>query len=318
MNILVTGGSGFIGHKVSNNLVSQGHKVTIIDKKINYGDLTDQEFRHLLIHRRVNCEKHYNFDILENGLLTQVFYSNKFDIVIHCASPPRQKIVQLNPQYSSRVMIEGLINLLELSVKHKVPKFVFISSSMVYGNFVNHTIETTVCQPIGTYGILKLAGEQLVKDFYNDYNYTIIRPSAVYGPCDSKDRVIAKFLFAAMNDSEIIVNGKDEHLDFSYIDDVANGICLAALSDNSKNKVYNITRSESIGILYAAKLIISLVGKGKLVVKDRQLNFPSRGSLTISKARKDFGYEPAINIEQGLKLYYDWLRNSVLWSSTTI
>jgi nucleoside-diphosphate-sugar epimerase len=103
-------------------------------------------------------------------------------------------------------MMEGLLNLLESAKKHHVKRFVYISSSMVYGNFDNNVVESAVCNPEGQYGIMKLAGEWLVKDYARrtGMEVVIIRPSAVYGPLDVEDRVVAKFMLTAMRGGRIV------------------------------------------------------------------------------------------------------------------
>jgi UDP-glucose 4-epimerase len=236
------------------------------------------------------------------------------------ASFPRQKAVNNDPAWGSRVMSEGLLNLLEASEKYEVRKFIYISSSMVYGDFSDDVTEDYDCKPQGQYGIMKLAGEWLVKDYARRTNlvYTIIRPSAVYGPLDVEDRVIAKFMLTAMRGGTLNVNGANETLDFTYVDDAADGIVAAALSDNTENKTYNITKSHSRTLLEAAQLALKIVGGGTLVVKDRDKDFPSRGSLNIDAARRDFGYDPKVDVEEGFERYYEWLNNSTFWSQKTI
>jgi nucleoside-diphosphate-sugar epimerase len=227
------------------------------------------------------------------------------------ASFPRQKVVNSNPALGSRTMSEGLLNLLELSNKYKVRKFIYISSSMVYGDFTDDVKEDAICKPQGQYGIMKLAGEWLVRDYSRKTNlvHTIIRPSAVYGPLDVEDRVISKFLLTAMRGGVIKVNGASETLDFTYVDDAAAGIVAATLSDNTDNETYNITKSHSRSLLGAAKLAVSLVGKGTIEVRDKDADFPSRGSLNIDAARRDFGFDPKVDVEEGFQKYYDWLIN---------
>jgi nucleoside-diphosphate-sugar epimerase len=215
-------------------------------------------------------------------------------------------------------MIEGLLNLIELSVKNNVKKIVYISSSMVYGDFDNNKSfdgidETSGCDPIGQYGIMKLAGEQLVKDYASRHNinYTILRPSAVYGPYDTEDRVVSKFFLSAIRGEEIKVNGDNEKLDFTYVDDASKGIALAAISEHSNNSIYNISHGEARTLLEAAEIVVKLVGKGTIKVNPRDNNFPQRGQLNIFKAKNDFGYCPEIDIEEGFKKYYEWLKNSI-------
>jgi UDP-glucose 4-epimerase len=322
MKVLVTGGYGFIGHNVVYKLLQLGHEPIIVDIKTRYGILDNNELEYLMYQRSKKIYNHpnYSFDIVNKYLLEKIFKKNNIDCVIHLASFPRQKVVNKNPDWGSRTMSEGLLNLLELSKSNNVKKFVYISSSMVYGNFTNNTNEDYICNPEGQYGILKLAGEWLVKDYARKghFNYTIIRPSAVYGPLDVTDRVLSQFFLQAMHDQILYVNGIHEELDFTYVDDVANGIVSASLSDNTFNKTYNITKSQSHTLYHAAELIVDIVGKGDIEIKERDLNFPSRGLLNIDRARKDFGYDPKVDIEQGLKLYYDWLQNTSSRAKKTI
>jgi UDP-glucose 4-epimerase len=181
---------------------------------------------------------------------------------------------------------------------------------MVYGNFHHIVDENNACSPIGQYGIMKLAGEWLVKDYSRQYglDYTIVRPSAVYGPYDVTDRVISKFFAAAMCGKELQVHGIDEQLDFTYVDDTATGIALASISDNSVNSTYNISRGKSHSLMAAAQLVTEIVGKGTVLVGKRDTAYPSRGQLSIQKAKTDFGYYPEIDLVQGLREYYDWLK----------
>ena len=309
MNILVTGGLGFIGHNVVRVLENFNHKVRIIDNQTDYGVIPRAELEYLMLERY--CRIHTRNITYANiaGPLDDTIFDG-VDVVIHLASFPRQKVVNKNPVLGSRVMSEGLLNLLELSVKHKVKRFVYASSSMVYGNFHHIVDENEVCAPIGQYGIMKLAGEWLVKDYSRQYglDYTIVRPSAVYGPYDVTDRVISKFFAAAMRGEELQVYGADEQLDFTYVDDTATGISLAAISDNSVNSTYNISRGKSHSLLSAAELVTEIVGKGTVLVGKRDITYPTRGQLNIQKAKTDFGYYPEINLAQGLREYYDWLK----------
>jgi nucleoside-diphosphate-sugar epimerase len=140
----------------------------------------------------------------------------------------------------------------------------------------------------------------------------------VYGPLDVEDRVVAKFMLRAMRGEVLQVNGASETLDFTYVDDAAAGIVAAALSDNTANKTYNITKSHSVSLLKAAEMIVGIVGSGSYQLKDRDLDFPSRGALNIDAARRDFGFDPKVDVEEGFKNYYTWLKNSVYWAPKTI
>ena len=318
MNILITGGLGLIGHNVVKRLQDKGHLVSIVDSKTNYGIIPQDELDYLMTERRKKIDRDsyiYERDICDAHAVDHIFNVEQPEIVIHMASFPRQKVVNANPALGSRVMSEGLLNLLEASNKYDVRKFIYMSSSMVYGDFTDDVTEDYNCKPQGQYGIMKLAGEWLVKDYTRKTNlvHTIIRPSAVYGPLDVEDRVISKFLLTAMRGDTLKVNGEKETLDFTYVEDAADGIVAATLSDNTENKTYNITKSHSVTLLNAAHLAIKLAGGGTLVVKNKDADFPSRGSLNIDAARRDFGYDPKVDVEEGFERYYEWLSNSSYW-----
>jgi UDP-glucose 4-epimerase len=188
---------------------------------------------------------------------------------------------------------------------------------MVYGNFKDNVLENHDCCPQGQYGIMKWAGERLVADYSRktDLKHTIIRPSAVYGELDVEDRVISKFMIAALRRQTLKVNGASETLDFTYVDDVADGIVAATLGSNTNNKIYNITKSHSHSLLDAANLAIKIAGGGKVEILSRDLDFPSRGSLNIDAAKRDFGFNPQIDVEQGFQRYHDWFISSDYWKN---
>ena len=319
MKILVTGGLGFIGHNVVSLLESQGHTCVITDTQTTYGIIPKDELACLIAERKkkIRTDRIYKIDIVDKEGIAWLMREHQPDIVVHLASFPRQKVVNTNPQLGSQTMSEGLLNLLEASVTHNVNKFVYVSSSMVYGNFSNEyhvgITETHATEPLGQYGIMKLAGEWLVRDYHRrcGINYTIVRPSAVYGPLDVEDRVVSKFLLTAMRGGAIQVNGGDEQLDFTFISDATEGIVAAAVSDNSNNQTYNITRGQAHTLLEAAELAVQITGQGSIQVNVPDNSFPSRGQLNIDKAYNDFAYLPEVDIKQGFQEYYAWLKDSV-------
>jgi nucleoside-diphosphate-sugar epimerase len=146
--------------------------------------------------------------------------------------------------------------------------------------------------------------------------HTIVRPSAVYGPLDVEDRVISKFLLSAMRNGVLNVNGGDECLDFTYVDDAARGIADVAVSDNTCNTTYNITRGHAQSLLQAAELCVAIAGRGKVQINMPDDNFPTRGQLNIQRAQLDFEYRPQVDIEQGFRLYYDWLIDNPIYRTT--
>ncbi len=320
MKFIVTGGAGFIGHNVVKQLEELGHECFVLDCVTNYGFVNKDELEYLNKERnaRKKAGTHY-IDLRDHKAVEDFFlsFSGKVSAVIHLASFPRQKVVGANPVWGSEVMSTALVHLLEQTKLHKIPKFVYISSSMVYGDFNNDVTEDYNCKPQGQYGIMKLMGEHLVKDYTRRgcFDHVIIRPSAVYGEFDVEDRVVSKFMLSAMRGETLKVNGANETLDFTYVEDAARGIVQATLSPNAVNNTYNITKSHSTTLLEAASLAIKIAGKGKVEVRDKDADFPSRGALCIDAARKDFGFDPKVDVEEGFRRYHKWFQESPFWKS---
>ena len=322
MKILVTGGLGLIGHNVVQRLEAQGHEVVVTDTRTNYGIIPQSEIDYLMSERlkKISGNNIYHIDITDADNFDWLVNKHKPEVIVHMASFPRQKVVNANPAWGSRVMSEGLINICESAKKHNVDRVVYISSSMVYGDFEDQVLEDDECNPIGQYGIMKLTGEDIVKDYHRRgaFDYAIIRPSAVYGPLDVEDRVVAKFMLAAMRGSTLRVNGAGETLDFTYVDDAADGIVAAATLEQARNNTYNITKSHSVSLLQAANMIVKIVGRGEIECRDKDADFPSRGALNIERARTILGYDPKVDVEEGFQNYFNWLNNSVYWSPKTV
>jgi nucleoside-diphosphate-sugar epimerase len=315
-NILITGGLGLIGHNVVARL-EKDHEVSIMDNRTTYGIIPQAELDYLMSERlkKIQTQKIYSASIESAETVDYVVEQNDVDVIVHMASFPRQKVVNANPAAGADVMMRGLINLLESAKKHQIERFVYISSSMVYGDFEDQVLEDAECRPQGQYGIMKLAGEWLVRDYARrcGFEYVIIRPSAVYGPLDVEDRVVAKFMLAAMRGQTLKVNGAGETLDFTYVDDAADGIAAAATRIMARNNTYNITKSHSVSLLEAAEMIVKIVGSGTIEVRDKDADFPSRGALNIDRARTILGFDPKVDVQEGFENYYTWLKNSVYW-----
>ena len=316
---LVTGGLGLIGHNVVERLQKRGDEVVVVDTKTTYGIIPQDELDYLMAERMKKLAPDtviYPYDIANAQDIDFVMAEHRPDVVIHMASFPRQKVVNANPAWGARVMMEGLMNICESAKSHGVERVVYISSSMVYGDFEDQVEEESECKPIGQYGIMKLAGEDIVKDYHRRgaFDYAIVRPSAVYGPLDVEDRVVAKFMLQAMRGDVLRVNGASETLDFTYVDDAADGIVAAATRIMAANRTYNITKSHSVSLLEAAEMIVKIVGRGEIETRDKDADFPSRGALNIDRAKTILGYDPKVDVEQGFQNYYKWLSESPYWN----
>ena len=312
MKILVTGGKGFIGSKIV-EMLSQDHKVTVVDNHDTYGIMTKQELDKLYQWRTRNW-KSGNVSMIPGDVLDRLVclkaFSHNPDIVIHLATYPRAKIVDKDPILGIPKVINTTTNLLWHSEKWNVKKFVYVSSSMVYGDFIDGMKEDGKTKPKNIYGEAKLTGERLVKLFANrdGLNYNIIRPSGVYGPGDMPDRVVSKFFEKAMNNKAITLHNGENKVDFTYRQDAAYGIIKAANSEVA-NTSFNITAGNATSLRRLAETIIDITGS-KSEVKDIGMHklYPMRGTLDISRAKDLLEYEPQFTLRQGLESYYDWIR----------
>ena len=314
MKILVTGGKGFIGSKIVEMLSNDGHTVTVVDNHDTYGIMTKQELDKLYEWRTRNW-KSENVSMIPGDILDRLVclkaFSHNPEIVIHLATYPRAKIVDEDPVLGIPKVINTTTNLLWHSSKWNIKKFVYISSSMVYGDFVDGTKEDANTKPKNIYGEAKLTGERMVKLFAkrDELNYNIIRPSGVYGPGDMPDRVVSKFFEKAMSNKTITLHNGENKVDFTYRQDAARGIILAALSSVA-NVSFNITAGNATSLRTLAEKIIDITGSDSGIedIGNHKL-YPMRGTLDISRAKDLLEYEPQFTLDQGLKSYYDWLQN---------
>lgn len=304
MKVYVIGGMGFIGHHVVKELVDRGNECVVIDNYENYGILNQAELNKLYEEREYLMSNAR----IKFGDVREMQEFDDAEVIIHLASYPRAKAVDLNISKAADVMLGGTAKLCEAANRSNA-KFVFISSSMVYGDWnSNYVYESQNCNPKSLYGIMKLQGEQLTRSICKD-NYLIIRPSAVYGPRDVTDRVVSLMFKAAMSNKTIRVEGADNLLDFTYVDDLVTGIVDAALSGH-KGHVVNMSagNARSLGEL---AVLIKLITESNSVIDytDHNARYPKRGAQDITAARELFNFNPTTMLEDGLKLTYDWLKN---------
>ena len=313
--ILVTGGKGFIGSKIVEQL-SQDNKIIVVDNRDTYGLMKPEELQQLMNWRMRNWN-HKNIFIIDGDVLNRLVclkaFSHNPDAVIHLATYPRAKIVDQDPINGIPKVINTTTNLLWHSSKFGVSKFVYISSSMVYGDFKDGTREDAKTKPMNIYGEAKLAGERLVKLFAkrDNLNYAIVRPSGVYGPGDLPDRVVSKFFAKAMNNETITLHNGANKVDFTYRKDAAQGIIKATMKSVA-NTSFNITTGNATSLRDLAEMIVDITGS-KSDIKDIGSHslYPARGTLDINRARDLLEYEPEYTLRQGLEKYYEWLQNKI-------
>ena len=313
MKYLITGGLGFIGSKIIEKLSNEGHSIQCIDNKDTYDILTKEQLDTLIKWRTRNWKNDkvhiINGDVLDRMNCLKAF-KNKPDVVIHLATYPRAKIVDQDPINGIPKVIGTTTNLLWHAAEFNTKKFVYISSSMVYGDFADGTREDSSTKPQNIYGEAKLTGERLTKLFAkrDGLNYTIVRPSGVYGPGDLPDRVVSKFFAKAMNNETITLHNGENKVDFTYRQDAAYGIIKSANSEVA-NTSFNITAGNATSLRKLAEMIIDITGS-KSEIEDIGMHklYPMRGTLDISRAKDLLDYEPQFTLTQGLESYYDWIR----------
>jgi len=171
-------------------------------------------------------------------------------------------------------------------------------------------LEEHPTKPKELYGTMKLAGEIILKglgDFYQ-VPYSIVRPSAVYGPTDMNRRVSQIFIEKAIRNEVINVQGKDEKLDFTYVKDIARGFVLAAISPNSNGQIFNITSGNARTLLDFVNCLKVHFPKLSFKIEDRDEFRPKRGTLNIDKAKSLLNYSPTYTLEKGVAEYVEFLR----------
>jgi nucleoside-diphosphate-sugar epimerase len=314
MKILVTGGEGFIGSWIVEKLCELKHSVITLDNHDTYNGLIDKnKLKELHNWRQRNWSpkvmKHVGC-ITDRDKLLSVFHSRP-DVVIHLASYPRAKIIHEDPLQGVSNIVSGTINLLQHSKHFNVKRFVFVSSSMIYGHFEDGVKESSDTKPINIYGEAKLVAERFCKQYqkFFDMEYVIARPSGVYGPGDMPDRVITKFFDQAMQNKDMIVHKDINKIDFTYVTDAADGIIRCATVPGAANLSFNIGSGEGTGLLDLARTIVDITESRSAVIEEgRNQMYPSRGALDISRAKELLGYNPQVSLLKGLYSYHDWIK----------
>jgi len=311
MNILILGGHGFIGHHTAKVLADQRHSITVVDRHHTYGDYPDWEYNPILEQRLAHMPAH-NFafgDVTDLKFMQSVFETQSFDVVIDLATYPNAKMVKRNVIDATENMITATAIALDLCVRHHVKRFVLASSSMVYGEFGSSApTETAVCNPLTLYGSYKLQCEQMCKIWHKEHGleYSILRPSALYGTRDTVVRVISKMAVSALTQGQIQVHGPDNRLDFSWVTDVADAFATAATHTKCANEIFNCTRGNGRRILEAAEIIQHRI-PSKIDCLPHDSFYPNRDTLDSNKLRELTGWNPTVDIEQGIPEYLDWL-----------
>ena len=313
-NFLITGGAGFIGsHLVDRLLATDIDRVTVVD---DFNDFYDPSIKRTNIREHLNDPRYSisEVDIRDRTALEQVFETHNFDCIVHLAARAGVRPSLSEPQLYTETNINGTLNLLELARRKNIKQFVFGSSSSVYG--INAKVpfseDDPIRQPISPYAATKGAGELLCHTYSHLYGLRCVclRFFTVYGPRQRPDLAIHKFAKLISEGTPIPVFGDGTtRRDYTYVDDIIDGVVAAIHYDKSDYEVLNLGESRTVEL----RELISLLEKelDTHAIIDRQLPQPGDVPQTfadISKARALLGYDPKTQIEDGLHRFVEWFR----------
>lgn len=306
MKILILGGHGFIGTHTTKKLCALGHEVTVLDNHDSYGNYPQHEYE-FVIDERLRYLNSETYDYILSDI-KDINWSAmpKFDIIINVATCPDSKCINKDPAKFHDNFVYQNLRLLEYCANTDT-KFVFVSSSMVYGDFIPPVAESTLPAPVEPYGTYKYTVELLCQNYARNrgLKYVIVRPSAVYGQRDVIVRVISQFARSAITTGEIIVHDPSTQLDFTWVEDTAEMLARAAITEQATNQTLNLSRGRGRTLLEAAELVQQQLG-GKIVTRSSDGFYPRRGALHMGRTMGILDYVPKVDIEQGIPQYLDW------------
>lgn len=324
--ILLIGGCGFIGHNMALHLRNLGAEVSIIDGLSINNVLCFTSMEHEVINR----ELYLYFLTQRQEMLrkagVQVLIQDARDyhalsrlvslvnpqVVVHLAAVSHANKSNKDPYSTFDHSFRTLENALDASRKN-VEHFIFFSSSLVYGHFAGGMVsEDSHCEPLGIYGALKFGGEKLVIAYNQafDMDYTIIRPSALYGARCVSRRVGQVFIENALRGTQITIQGDgSDKLDFTYIDDLVSGMTRVIESRNSRNEIFNMTYGAACSLKTMADIIEEHFPAVRVTYEPKDKLMPDRGTLCMDKAGKLLDFTPSWPLERGFPEYIEWYKS---------
>lgn len=322
-NILLTGAAGFIGSNLTKLLLDNGFFVLGID---NFNNSYSPALKRNNIKDYLRYENYKLLDLDFRYLdkMDQIFCDFKPSVVIHLGARAGVHGSLKEPQEYSEVNVTGTINLLELSVKHKVEKFIFASSSSVYGgtNTIPFKEDDQSLKPLSPYAASKLAGEHFCSVYSYLYHLPIIvlRFFTVYGPNQRPDLSIFKFARAIDQEEYIEIYGDGSaRRDFTYIMDTLDGIMKSISYTKSQFEIFNLGESKNYSLKEVIETLETYIGRRAKIKYSKFLPFDVKKThADINKARKLLRYNPTTDLKDGLKIFTEWyLRNKQIFIGNT-
>lgn len=298
MKVLVTGGCGFIGSHIVENL-SSANEVSVVDDF--FSGLPKNKFIGI---------DYYDFSITNIKKLNDMMSKNKFDTIYHQAAIPSVPRSVKDPIRSSQVNIIGTLNVLECAKKHNINRFIFASSSSIYGNLnENPKNEKMQMKPISPYALTKSVGEDYLKLYHKIWGMQTysLRYFNVYGPRQNPNSeyaaVIPKFISQAMKNMNLTIFGDGEQTrDFTFVKDIAHANQLLLNSQSGYGESYNVAQGKATSVNKLADLIITLTDSNSDIVHFEERLGDVKNSLADSdKFEKLTGYKPKTSLKDGLE-----------------
>ena len=332
--IALVGGAGFIGHNLALKLASLGADVTIFDafsvnnvltqleKGINTNN--DELYSYFLKERMSLLEEsgvQIRIGDFSDRYASAKHLDDDFEIVYLLAAVSHASRSNTNPSYAMTNSLLPFVNVInELSKKNT--RLVFLSSSTVYGNFEKDIVtEEDRCNPFGMYAVMKYACEMILDEMGKniDFNYSVVRPSALYGERCISRRVSQIFLEnSAAGMQNTFLGNPEEKLDFTYIQDLVQGLVLAGIKEKAKGEVFNITFGNAQKVLNLIDILKDFFPKASVDIKPRNQATPLRGTLSNEKAKNILGFQPEYPLEKGYKKYIEWYQDFLKKNKLTL
>ena len=334
MKILVTGSAGFIGSALSLKLLKIGYEVVGLD---NHNDYYSQKLKEARIVEQLKYKtyKHFRISLINKESLSDIFQQENPLIVVNLAAQAGVRYSIENPYSYIESNLIGFSNILENCRNFEVKHLVYASSSSVYGanESIPFSVSDNVDHPLSLYAATKKSNELMAHAYSNLYLLptTGLRFFTVYGPWDRPDMAIQKFAKAIVNNKPIQIFNYGKHSrDFTYIDDIVNGILKVIENPAEPNlnwsgkfpdpatsrapwKIYNIGNNKPVDLMYLIKLLENSFGKES--IKEFLPMQPGDVEATwanIDSLSKDFGYEPKVSIEDGINKFSEWFKRYYL------
>src|SRR3989338_7104955 len=310
MNVLITGGAGFIGAHGAVRLLTRGDSVVILD---DFNDRYDPRLKEARIAPMFEDGKKpvvVRGDIRDRELVEKTMMEHKIDSVIHLAAWASVQPSIDNPYIYSDVNVNGTVVILEAARKAGVSRIVAASSSSVYGGITEFHFreDMNIMHPISPYAATKASTELMCATWNNLYGIptTCLRFFTVYGPWGRPEMAIFAFTKAIIAGETIKMRGKETMRDFTYIDDIVQGV-IGALDHANGYHVYNLGESDGVPLPRMIYALESALGKKATI---EEVHLPSgdipKTLSDITRAKVDLGYRPSTNIEEGTKKFVEW------------